>query len=67
VQPYWALFRVGAVRVSYDTILGESSRYAALVLDDTELATGVLAAAHPFGVADRRVVGRDAASSTTPL
>lgn len=67
VQPYWALFRVGAVRVSYDTILGESSRYAALVLDHTELATGVLAAAHPFGVADRRVVGRDAASSTTPL
>jgi phage tail-like protein len=67
VQPFWALFRVGFVRVPYDTVLGESSRYAALVLGTTDLADGTLAAAHPFGVSNRRVTDRDAASSSTPL
>ncbi len=67
VQPFWALFRVGYVRVPYDTVLGESSRYAALVLGTTSLSEGTLDAAHPFGVRSRRVVGRDAASSSTPL
>ncbi len=67
VRPYWALFRVGVVRVTYDTVLGESSRYATLVLGDTDLATGALASAHPFDVAARRVAGRDATSSPIPL
>lgn len=67
VQPFWALFRVGYVRVPYDTVLGESSRYASIVLGTTALADGTLAAAHPFGVSTRRVTGRDTTSSTSSL
>ncbi|MDX1655227.1 MAG: beta-galactosidase, partial [Candidatus Competibacteraceae bacterium] len=60
VQPFWALFQVGGARLGLDTILGEGSRYTALVLGADHLGGGYLAPSHPMNARDRRVVGRDA-------
>jgi phage tail-like protein len=65
VQPYWALFRVGAARAGLDTVLGEGSRFTALVLDAGYLGTGVLGEHHPWNLADRWVAGRDGAGART--
>ena len=42
VKPYWAAFRVGGVRVGYDTLLDEGSRYVAILLGESPLAGGYL-------------------------
>jgi hypothetical protein len=59
VKLYWALFRVGTARVGLDTVLGEGSRYTAMVLSASHLGEGYLAESHPWNVRNRRVVGRD--------
>ncbi len=59
VRPYLAAFRVGEARLGHDTVVGESSRYVAVVLDRVRLATGFLTGRQPWDVADRTVVGRD--------
>lgn len=67
VQLYWALFRVGGARVGHETLLGEGSRFTALVLDAGYLGQSLLAERHPWNVHDRRVVGRDRAGVPPPL
>ena len=56
---YWALFRVGEVRVGVDTVLGRGSRFVSLVLGLTPLADGYLTAQTPGGELDRFIAGRD--------
>lgn len=53
------LLVVGEAQVGIDTVLGESLRFVPFVIGRTELGAGVLAAAHPFEVADRYVSDRD--------
>ena len=65
VQPYWALFRVGAARAGLDTVLGEGSRFTALVLGAGYLGAGLLGEHHPWNLADRWVAGRDGAGDRT--
>lgn len=67
VLPYWAAFRVGAVRTGLDTVLGKGSRYAPLLVGEGALAEEGVGAAHPENVPDRRVVGRDASDAARPL
>lgn len=59
VKPYWALFRVGEVRLGLDTLLDVGSRFVALMLGQSYLAEGYLGAGHPWNVPDRIVAGRN--------
>jgi hypothetical protein len=59
VRPYWALFQVGGARLGIDTVLGEGSRFVAVVLGSAYLSEGFLAESHPWNVEDRSVLGRD--------
>jgi phage tail-like protein len=59
VRSHTGLFVVGEAQVGIDTLLGESLRFVPVVLGETPLAAGVLAASHPFDVADRIVTDRD--------
>jgi phage tail-like protein len=56
---FWALFQVGSARLGVDTVLGEGSRFVAVVLDAGHLGEGYLAGGHPWSATDRRVIGRD--------
>ncbi|HEX5872029.1 MAG TPA: hypothetical protein VFY65_16480, partial [Longimicrobium sp.] len=56
---YWAAFRVGEARLGRDTLLGQGSRFTALVLDRGELAGSYLGWTEPWNVRGRLVVGRD--------
>jgi phage tail-like protein len=56
VKRYWAMFRVGEVRVGLDTRLGEGGRFETIRLGETALAEGALAAMYPFNLSDRTVV-----------
>ncbi len=66
VKSFLALFQIGSARLGYDTLLGQGSRFTALMLGDAFLAESYLGAAHPFDVADRFVVGRDTAAGDQP-
>jgi phage tail-like protein len=59
VRPYWAAFRVGEARLGHDTVLGEGSRFLAIVLGEHRLAAGHVSGRHPWNVPDRFVVGRE--------
>ena len=61
VQLFWALFQVGGARLGLYTVLGEGSRYVAMVLGKTALAAGHLDSPRLWDVYDRkrRVIGRD--------
>jgi len=56
VKQYWALFRVGEVRLGLDTVLGQGSRFETFRLGQTALAEGVLGAAFPYNLTSRTVV-----------
>jgi phage tail-like protein len=59
VKLYWAAFCAGQSRVGLETVVGPSSRFAALVLDQTELASGYLGFVLPWNVRGRLVAGKD--------
>jgi phage tail-like protein len=63
IQFYWALFRVGEVRLGHDTLLDRGSRAPQLlppmVLGQGYLAQSYLAPGHPQDVSDRYIVGRE--------
>ena len=59
VKLYWAAFCAGQARVGLETVVGPSSRFAALVLDQTELAAAYLDFIEPWNVRGRMVAGRD--------
>jgi phage tail-like protein len=59
VKLYWALFCAGEARVGMETVVGPSSRFAAMVLNQTELAGSYLSFVEPWNVRGRLVAGRD--------
>ena len=71
VRFYWALFRVGGVRLGIDTVLDQGSRAAQLlpplVLKGGYLSEGYLAPAFPQDVTDRTILGRDALTASALL
>ena len=60
VKFYWALFQVGTARLGEDTVLGEGSRFTAIVLNENYLGQGYLDYWFPWNLRDRNVVGRNA-------
>ena len=63
VELYWAAFCAGQARVGIETVVGPSSRFAALNLDQGALGASSLDFVAPWNVRDRIVVGRDQASN----
>jgi phage tail-like protein len=59
VRLYWAAFCVGQARVGLETVVGPSSRFAAMVLDQSLLAASSLGFVLPWSVRGRVVAGRD--------
>ncbi|HEY1902799.1 MAG TPA: phage tail protein [Terracidiphilus sp.] len=59
VKLYWAAFCAGEARVGMETVVGPSSRFAAVVLDQNELAAAYLGFELPWTVRGRLVTGRD--------
>lgn len=56
IRQYWAMFRVGEVRVGIDTTLGEGGWFELLCLDQTALAEGYLGEDYPDHLTDRTVL-----------
>lgn len=59
VKLYWAAFCAGQARVGMETVVGPSSRFAAMVLDQGTLAASYLGFTLPWSVRGRVVAGRD--------
>ena len=59
VKLYWAAFCAGQARVGMETVVGPSSRFAAMVLDQGTLAGSYLGFTLPWNVRGRLVAGRD--------
>ncbi|HEY0069628.1 MAG TPA: phage tail protein [Chloroflexia bacterium] len=63
VKSYWAMFRIGDVRLGYDTIIDEGSRavdlLSPLILGQAHVMESYLAPSHPQNVQDRQILGRD--------
>lgn len=58
IRQYWALLRVGEVRLGIDTVLGRGSRFDTFQLGQTALAEGVLGAAFPYALTSRTVLAQ---------
>ena len=63
VKLYWAAFCAGEARVGMETVVGPSSRFAAMVLDQNVLAASCLGYVVPWSVRGRLVAGRDQLSN----
>jgi phage tail-like protein len=59
VKLYWSAFCAGQARVGMETVVGPSSRFAAMVLDQSTLAASYLGFTLPWSVRGRLVAGRD--------
>ena len=59
VKLYWAAFCAGQARVGMETVVGPSSRFAALLLDQSSLGASYLSFVPPWSVRGRMVAGRD--------
>ena len=59
VKLYWAAFCAGQARVGIETVVGPSSRFAALLLDQSVLGQSYLSFVAPWSVRGRMVAGRD--------
>ena len=59
VKLYWAVFSAGLSRVGLETVVGPSSRFAALLLGQGSMAGSFLGYVEPWNVRGRLVAGRD--------
>jgi phage tail-like protein len=59
VKLYWAVFSAGLSRVGLETVVGPSSRFAALLVGQGPLAASYLGYVEPWNVRGRLVAGRD--------
>jgi Beta-galactosidase len=59
VRSFWAAWRVGEARVGHETVVGEGSRFMALVLGAGRLAAVYVSARSPWEERDRMILGRD--------
>jgi hypothetical protein len=60
VARYFDHFRVGEARLGIDSVLGEESRFVAMVLDRNYLGQGFLYPAPPTDTTERLISDRDA-------
>ena len=67
VKLYWAAFCAGQARVGIETVVGPSSRFAALLLDQSSLGGSYLSFVPPWSVRGRMVAARDALALQTGL
>jgi phage tail-like protein len=58
VKQYWALFRVGEVRLGFDTVLGQGSQFETFRLGRSALAEAALSDAFPYTLTNRTVISR---------
>lgn len=58
IRQFWALFRVGEVRLGIDTTLGEGGRFELIRLGETALAEGYLGEDYPYNLTDRTVLAQ---------
>ena len=56
VKLFWAHFQVGGARIGIDTVVGEGSRYSALVLGRDFLGRSMLETSHPWDAPHRFVL-----------
>ncbi len=59
VKLYWAAFSAGSARVGIETVVGPSSRFAALLLDQSSLGESYLSFVAPWNARGRVVAGGD--------
>ena len=59
VKLYWAAFRVGQARAGIESVIGPSSRFAAVLLGQSTLGVADLGFVEPWSVRGRIVAGRD--------
>jgi phage tail-like protein len=64
IRRYWDYFRVGEVRLGIDTVLGEKSRFAPMILGRDYLAEGYLYPAPPMDASERLITDRDSLDET---
>ena len=67
VKLYWAAFCAGESRVGIETVVGPSSRFAALLLGQGSLASSYLGYVEPWNVRGRMVAGRDRLKQQTGI
>jgi len=67
VKLYWAAFCAGEARVGIETVVGPSSRFAALLLGQGSLASSYLGYVEPWNVRGRMVAGRDQLKQQTSI
>ncbi|HUE23346.1 MAG TPA: phage tail protein [Bryobacteraceae bacterium] len=67
VKLYWAAFCAGSARVGIETVIGPSSRFAALQLDQSTLGASYLGFVAPWSVRGRMVVARDQVQQPTGI
>lgn len=58
IKQYWALFRVGEVRLGFDTVLGRGSQFETFHLGRSALAEAALSDAFPYTLTNRTVISR---------
>jgi phage tail-like protein len=56
LKQYWALFRVGEVRLGLDTVLGRGGQFETFRLGQSALAEAALGNAFPYTLTDRTVL-----------
>ncbi len=58
LKQYWALFRVGEVRLGLDTVLGRGGQFESFRLGQSALAEASLSDAFPYTLTSRTVISR---------
>jgi hypothetical protein len=58
LKQYWALFRVGDVRLGLDTVLGRGGQFDSFHLGQSALAEAVLSESFPYTLTNRTVISR---------
>jgi len=58
LKPYWALFRVGEVRLGLDTVLGQGGQFDTFRLGQSALAEAALGEVFPYTLTNRTVISR---------
>ncbi|MBM0740401.1 hypothetical protein JOY44_02005 [Phormidium sp. CLA17] len=58
LKQYWALFRVGEVRLGFDTVLGRGGQFDTFRLGQSALAEAALGETFPYTLTNRTVIHR---------
>ncbi len=58
IKQYWALFRIGEIRLGIDTVLGQGGQFETFQLGETALAEASLGEAFPYNLTNRTVLAQ---------